>query len=67
VYTAEIEHNTSDKENENIYQKKYPVDVPDKLQLLENELSKNCEQTYGNIFMLTGKRSNDSDDNDFPY
>jgi hypothetical protein len=35
VYTAEIEHNTSDKENENIYQKKYPVDVPDKLQLLE--------------------------------
>ena len=62
VYTAEIEHNTSDKENENIYQKKYPVDVPDKLQLLENELSKNCEQTYGNIFMLTGKRSNDSDD-----
>ncbi|XP_071132659.1 serine-rich adhesin for platelets-like isoform X4 [Mytilus edulis] len=62
VYTAEIEHNTSDKENENVYQKQIPADMDDKLNLLERELNKSCDQTYGNIFMLTGKRSNDSDD-----
>ncbi|XP_063444831.1 uncharacterized protein LOC134725162 isoform X2 [Mytilus trossulus] len=62
VYTAEIDHNTSDKENENVYQKQIPADMDDKLNLLERELNKSCDQTYGNIFMLTGKRSNDSDD-----
>ncbi|CAC5424654.1 CCP110 [Mytilus coruscus] len=62
VYTAEIEHNTSDKENENIYQKQIPADMDDKLSLLERELNKSCDQTYGNVFMLTGKRSYDSDD-----
>lgn len=60
VYTAEMEHNTSDKENENIYQKRSQIE--DNLKLMERELEKNCHQTYGNIFMLTGKKSNDSDD-----
>ncbi|XP_052068672.1 uncharacterized protein LOC127707951 isoform X3 [Mytilus californianus] len=62
VYTAEIDHNTSDKENENIYQKQIPAEMDDKLSLLERELNKSCDQTYGNVFMLTGKRSYDSDD-----
>lgn len=62
VYTAEIEHNTSDKENESIHLNKFPLEIEDKMKSLEKELNKNCEQTYGNIFMLTGKRSVDSDE-----